>query len=96
VNKHLSEIIKISWPIIVGQLGMVLTGFFDTLMVGKLGYEPLAAAGICNSVFFFVAALMSVILVYDISQLYVTNSNRTKKWRSQRHLIRTDAPLRND
>jgi uncharacterized membrane protein YoaK (UPF0700 family) len=47
-------------------------------------------------VFFFVAALMSVILVYDLSQLYVTNSIRTKKWRSQRQLIRTDAPLRND
>jgi MATE family multidrug resistance protein len=34
---------------------MVFTGFFDTLMVGQLGYQELAAAGVCNSIFFLVA-----------------------------------------
>jgi MATE family multidrug resistance protein len=55
VNQYIKDIIKISWPIIVGQLGMVLTGFFDTLMVGSLGHEELAAAGVTNSIFFLVA-----------------------------------------
>ena len=39
----------------MGQLGMILTGFFDTIMVGDLGYEELAAAGVSNSIFFFAA-----------------------------------------
>ena len=34
---------------------MVFTGFFDTLMVGKYGYQELAAAGISNGIFFLVA-----------------------------------------
>lgn len=82
VNKHLSEIIKISWPIIVGQLGMVLTGFFDTLMVGKLGYEPLAAAGICNSVFFFVAVFpIGVAMAYATIVSILQGKNKTSSYR---------------
>ncbi len=82
MNKHLSEIIKISWPIIVGQLGMVLTGFFDTLMVGKLGYEPLAAAGICNSVFFFVAVFpIGVTMAYATIVSILQGKNKTSSYR---------------
>ena len=55
MNQYYKDIIKISWPIIVGQLGMVFTGFFDTLMVGQLGYQELAAGGVCNSIFFLVS-----------------------------------------
>jgi multidrug resistance protein, MATE family len=55
LNQYIKDIIKISWPIIISQLGMVLTGFFDTIMVGDLGHQQLAAAGVCNSIFFFVA-----------------------------------------
>ena len=46
---------------------MVFTGFFDTLMVGKLGYESLAAAGICNGVFFFIS-----VFPIGVSMAYAT------------------------
>lgn len=55
IREHIKEILKLSWPIIIGQLGMVLTGFFDNLMVAKLGHEELAAAGICNSIYFLIS-----------------------------------------
>ena len=55
MNSFAKEVIKISWPIIIGQIGMVLTGFFDSLMVAKIGHEELAAVGISNSIFFLLA-----------------------------------------
>lgn len=55
MNRYLKDILKLSWPIIIGQLGMVFIGFFDTLMVGQLGTDELAAAGVSNSIFFLVA-----------------------------------------
>ena len=65
MNSYLKDIIKISWPIIVGQLGMVLTGLFDSLMVAKLGHQELAAAGVCNSIFFLIAIFpMGVTMAY--------------------------------
>ncbi len=65
IKSHIKDVIKISWPIIVGQLGLVLTGFFDNIMVAKLGHEELAAAGICNSIFFLLAVFpMGVTISY--------------------------------
>lgn len=65
IEKHLKHIVKISTPIIIGQLGMILTGFFDNLMVGKLGYNELAAAGICNSIYFLIAVFpLGVTIAY--------------------------------
>lgn len=44
---------------------MVLTGFFDNLMVAKLGHEELAAAGISNSIFFLISIFpMGVTMAY--------------------------------
>ena len=63
---HLRDIIQISLPIVVGQLGMVLTGFFDNYMVAQLGHEELAAAGICNSVYFLAAVFpMGVTIAFS-------------------------------
>lgn len=64
-NSYTKDILKISWPIIVGQLGIVLTGFFDNLMVAKLGHVELAAAGICNSIYFLLSIFpMGVTMAY--------------------------------
>lgn len=52
---HLKSLLKLSIPIITGQIGWVLMAFFDNLMVGQVGYVELAAAGITNSVFFLVS-----------------------------------------
>lgn len=44
-------------PIIMGQLGIVLMGVADTLMVGRLGKDVLAAANQANSIFFMVSSV---------------------------------------
>lgn len=63
-KSHLRALIRLSIPIISGQIGWVLMGFADNVMVGKVGYVSLAAAGITNSVFFLVTIFsMGVLMV---------------------------------
>lgn len=42
---------RLGFPILVGQLGMIVTGFFDTKMIGKYATEALASASFVNNVF---------------------------------------------
>ncbi len=46
--------LKLAIPVIAGQLGQVMMGIVDSLMVGRLGAAPLAAASLSNSIFFLV------------------------------------------
>ena len=67
---------------------MVFTGFFDTLMVGKVGTEELAAAGISNSIFFFVAIFpMGVTMAFATIVGRLQGKNKTKSY----HLLARDA-----
>lgn len=57
LGQYIQRNIKLSIPIIAGQLSTVAMGITDTLYVGKLGRIELAAGGVCNSVFFFFCIL---------------------------------------
>ena len=46
--------LKLAIPVIAGQLGQVMMGIVDSLMVGRLGAVPLAAASLSNAIFFLV------------------------------------------
>lgn len=46
-----SRIIMLGLPIIAGQLGMIVTGFADTAMVGHYSTDALASAAFVNNVF---------------------------------------------
>jgi MATE family multidrug resistance protein len=48
---HLRETVRIAVPVAIGQLGHVMLSVADSLMVGQLGPEPLAAAALGGSVF---------------------------------------------
>lgn len=51
-NKHYySELLSIGIPIIIGQLGTIVLGFADTLMIGHHSTQELAAAGLVNNIF---------------------------------------------
>jgi len=52
---HYRATLKLSWPIIVGQMGQVLMGVVDTAMVGRIGEASVAAAGLSSSLFFLIA-----------------------------------------
>lgn len=47
---HYPTLLKLGIPIMIGQIGTVIMGFLDTLMVGHYGTEELAAAGFVNGI----------------------------------------------
>ncbi len=51
LNAHYRSIIRLGVPIIIGQLGIILVGILDNVMVGRFATEDLAAASFVNSVF---------------------------------------------
>ena len=50
-RSHYTELIRLGFPILVTQLGIIAVGIADTLMVGKYGTGELAAASFVNNVF---------------------------------------------
>lgn len=48
---HYRELLALGLPIIIGQLGTIVLGFADTLMIGHHSTEELAAAGLVNNIF---------------------------------------------
>ena len=49
---HFKKNFNLAYPVMLSQLGHVLVGVADNLMVGRLGTIPLAAASLANAVFF--------------------------------------------
>ncbi len=54
LKKHIINTIQLAYPVIIGQLGIIMMGVVDSLMVGRLGAAPLAAASLGNSLTFIV------------------------------------------
>ncbi len=51
--KEFPKNLSIAFPVMLGQLGHVLVGFVDNVMIGKLGPAPLAAVSLGNTVVYF-------------------------------------------
>lgn len=49
--RHYGQLISLGLPIIIGQLGIILVSFADTIMVGHYRTADLAAASFVNNVF---------------------------------------------
>lgn len=62
------EILKLGLPILLGQLGMIVTGFADTKMVGHYSTDALASASFVNNLF-NVAIFAMVGFTYGITPL---------------------------
>lgn len=50
-KKHFPKTFSLAYPVMLSQLGQVLVGVADSMMVGQLGAVPLAAASLGNSIF---------------------------------------------
>ncbi len=50
----ITETAKLAYPVLIGQLGHMMMGVVDSLMVGKIGPAPLAAASIGHGLFVMV------------------------------------------
>ena len=61
--QHFKKNLALAYPVMLSQLGQVLVGVADSVMVGRVGTEPLAAATLANAIFF-------VVLVFGIGVSY--------------------------
>lgn len=50
-KKYYRSVFVIGVPILLGQLGIIITGFVDTMMVGRYSTDALASASFVNSLF---------------------------------------------
>ena len=50
---HFKKNYTLAYPVMLSQLGHVLVGVVDSLMVGQLGVFPLAAVTLANGIFYF-------------------------------------------
>ncbi|MEM8965747.1 MAG: MATE family efflux transporter [Bacteroidota bacterium] len=48
---HIKKTFLIAYPVMLSQLGHILVGVADSIMVGELGTQPLAAVSLANSLF---------------------------------------------
>lgn len=70
---HYKATLRLGIPIAIGQIGVIVMGFADTMMVGRYSTDALAAASFVNNVFTFVTFLLmgySYGLTPMISALY--------------------------
>ena len=54
IKQHIKNTLQLAYPVIIGQLGFIMMGVVDSLMVGKLGSTFLAAASLGNSLTFII------------------------------------------
>ena len=52
IKRHIASTFQLAYPVIIGQLGIIMMGVVDSLMVGKLGAAPLAAASLGSGLAF--------------------------------------------
>jgi len=57
IKIHIKETVKLAIPVSIGQIGHIMMGVVDSLMVGRVGTVPLAAAALVNGLFFLVLVL---------------------------------------
>ncbi len=53
IKEHLRTNINLAVPVMASQLGQVMVGVADNMMVGQVGYIPLAGASLGNAIFYF-------------------------------------------
>lgn len=53
-KNHIKRTISLAYPVTIGQLGHVMLGVVDSMMVGRVGAVPLAAASLVNGLVFLV------------------------------------------
>ncbi|WP_339703404.1 MATE family efflux transporter [Algoriphagus aquimarinus] len=54
IRDHFKITFILAFPVVLSQLGQVLVGVADSMMVGRMGAVPLAAASLGNSIFFVI------------------------------------------
>lgn len=75
---HMAQTLHLSLPVMVGQLGFVLMGVTDTLMVGQLGKVYLSASSLANG-FYFILTIFGMGITFAIAPLVSEMNGAGKK-----------------
>ena len=67
-RKEIFQLLKIAWPVVLGQLGHVTVGVADSAMIGQTGTIPLAAASLANSIF-ILPLVFGIGIAYGVTPL---------------------------
>ena len=74
-KSHYPILLRLGTPIMVGQLGTIIMGFADTLMIGRHSTAELAAAGFANNL---AGAIGTVVFLIPIAISWPRMFNRIK------------------
>lgn len=77
-KENYSAIIKLGIPILIGQLGTIVVGFADTIMVGRYSTEALASASFVNNLF-YTANFACMGFTYGLTPLIGAKFSQGKK-----------------
>ncbi len=80
-RKKIKEALTLALPIIAGQLGQVLMGFFDTVQIGGLGHEYIAASGFANGIY-WMTILAGMGILFAVSPLVSEAFGENKGYKS--------------
>ena len=73
-KEHYKALISLGLPIVIGQIGVIVLGFADTLMIGHHSTIELGAASFVNNVFNLVI-IFSTGFSYSYRGRFVWNSS---------------------
>ena len=74
------ELLSIGIPIIIGQLGTIVLGFADTLMIGHHSTQELAAAGLVNNIFALVLIHGFFVWTYPHHRTSIWHGTYQRNW----------------
>jgi MATE family, multidrug efflux pump len=69
--KIIKPLLKLGYPVVAANIGLVLMSLIDNAMVGVLGHIPLAASGISNTLY-FVASVFGIGIMMVFSATIAT------------------------
>lgn len=87
---ELSRLLRLSWPIMGAQIGNMLMGVVDTLFVGRVGVDALAAASLGNAYLYGILLIgQGLVLGMDpvVTQAHGAGDSRATALALQRGLI---------
>lgn len=73
LKEHLRRNVTLAYPVVIGQLGHIMVSVADTMMVGRVGVVPLAAATFAGT-FYHVLMIFGIGVSYAITPLVAATS----------------------
>ncbi|WP_245906953.1 MATE family efflux transporter [Reichenbachiella versicolor] len=71
LKQHIKETVRLAVPVMLSQIGHMMVGVSDSIMVGRVGAIPLAAISLANSVFILIL-LFGIGVSYGLTPLVAT------------------------